>query len=491
MDPKFEFDAPFFVDFEDVRKGMEEEGDVDQWFSMNSHLERDDLLLLPPQLAASAEKQQQAFSGNFTSDPAAVVKQEEPEREGEVLPPSQTGSAGPAPPDVSVKRESGEGNAVGETQPPTRLGQKRSAASILSLQTPVIKQQRVQRGSSKKAIAAIKKILKPTTERSVATKTPEHMKRYLAKKEGQVKRTREELEAEEIEKMQAESRKKLREHRKTFHHLADSGKKPAKMVKHSKPTTESVGFKFRTESRVRKRRSVAAGWSRPPVAQSGGSHASNFPMTLRSANTSESEGPRKTTEVKPFNFRLATRFPKEPAEGEEKRDGYVSTAEYVFKFQAGTPERFRSVPPRKPQRSMYATVEETSQSSTSTSSNNSAAPPGGLTVPFTPKLLTRNRARPTHVKSSAEIEEEELARIRQNPIMANPLNHKVFTGNGLMGVPKKPHNSTTQAHTPKLATRERGEARAHDASRDESDSQPAFRAQPLPKGLFEKVLVRK
>ena len=131
----------------------------------------------------------------------------------------------------------------------------------------------------------------------------------------------------------------------------------------------------------------------------------------------QSEGPRKATEVKPFNFRLATRFPKEPAEGDEKRDGHVSAAEYVFKFQAGTPERFRSVPPRKPQRSMYVTVEQTSQSSTSTSSNSSsrAAPPGGggLTVPFTPKLLTKNRGRPTHVKSSVEMEEEELARIRQ------------------------------------------------------------------------------
>lgn len=110
-------------------------------------------------------------------------------------------------------------------------------------------------------------------------------------------------------------------------------------------------------------------------------------------------------------------------------------------------------------------------------------------MPFTPKLLTKNRGRPTHVKSSVEMEEEELARIRQNPIKANPLNPKVFTGHGLMGVPNKPHHSTTQAHTPKLATRERGEARAHDASRDdESDSQPTFRAQPLPKGLFEKVL---
>ena len=124
----------------------------------------------------------------------------------------------------------------------------------------------------------------------------------------------------------------------------------------------------------------------------------------------QSEGPRKTTEAKPFNFCLATRFPKE-AEGDEKKDGYVSTAEYVFRFQAGTPERFRALP-RKPLRTVYATVED-STLQTSTSTNSSGAGSSGLTMPFTPKLLAKNRARPTYVKSSAEIEEEELAKIRQ------------------------------------------------------------------------------
>ena len=111
-------------------------------------------------------------------------------------------------------------------------------------------------------------------------------RRYLARKQGQVKRTREELEAQEMEKMQTESRKKLREHRKTFHQLTTSGKKPPKMVKTSRPTTESVGFKFRTERRCRQRRSAAAAY-RPP--QPSGSHTSSFPMTLRSASDLHTE----------------------------------------------------------------------------------------------------------------------------------------------------------------------------------------------------------
>ena len=43
LDPKFEFDAPFFVDFEDIRTGMEEEGDVDQWFSSEKDLSNNQL----------------------------------------------------------------------------------------------------------------------------------------------------------------------------------------------------------------------------------------------------------------------------------------------------------------------------------------------------------------------------------------------------------------------------------------------------------------
>lgn len=127
----------------------------------------------------------------------------------------------------------------------------------------------------------------------------------------------------------------------------------------------------------------------------------------------QSEGPRKATEVKPFNFRLASRFPKEAAaEGEEKKDGYVSTAEYIFRFQAGTPERFRSLP-RKPLRGAGVSVEDVLQKSSSTSSEGSRAATSSMTMPYTPKLLTKTRARPTQVKSSAELEEEEMAKIRQ------------------------------------------------------------------------------
>ena len=107
-------------------------------------------------------------------------------------------------------------------------------------------------------------------------------RRYLAKKQSQVKRTRKELDTEKMQKMQEEARKKLREYRKSFHRLADSAKKP-KVVKYSKPTTESVGFEFRTDRRLRKRRAESA----QHPSHSSVAHPNTFPMTLRSAsNTS-------------------------------------------------------------------------------------------------------------------------------------------------------------------------------------------------------------
>ena len=38
MEDKYEFDAPGYVDFDAVREGTEEEGNVDDWFSSKGHI---------------------------------------------------------------------------------------------------------------------------------------------------------------------------------------------------------------------------------------------------------------------------------------------------------------------------------------------------------------------------------------------------------------------------------------------------------------------
>ena len=115
--------------------------------------------------------------------------------------------------------------------------------------------------------------------------------------------------------------------------------------------------------------------------------------------------------MKPFTFHIKTRLreasKKREEEEEEEKKEYVPTAEYIFKFHEGIPERFRSLPWRSLRSVSTSAADETAQSCKSVSVCS------GVTLPYTPKLQTKDRARPTLVKSSAELEEEELARIRE------------------------------------------------------------------------------
>lgn len=71
--------------------------------------------------------------------------------------------------------------------------------------------------------------------------------------------------------------------------------------------------------------------------------------------------------------------------------------------------------------------------------------------------------------------------LHSNPFKSQPLNPKIFSEQGLLGVPKKPNVPLTQPVTPKLATRERGEARSV-LSQDEEEEEKChiIIAQPLP-----------
>lgn len=79
--------------------------------------------------------------------------------------------------------------------------------------------------------------------------------------------------------------------------------------------------------------------------------------------------------------------------------------------------------------------------------------------------------------------------LSRHSFKAHPLNPKVIAEQGLMGVPKKTHHPATQPHTPKLATKERGEVRGHRSDESENENHSPFKARPLPKGLFDKVSV--
>ena len=105
--------------------------------------------------------------------------------------------------------------------------------------------------------------------------------------------------------------------------------------------------------------------------------------------------PDGVTKVNPFKFQLDSRMTsKQP--GNSKNSDIVPVAEAIQKFQTATPPRFRS---RKASDDLGGIQK---------SSSNTA-----LTMPHTPNLVSRKRSRPVTVKSAAEIEEEEMAKIKE------------------------------------------------------------------------------
>lgn len=95
------------------------------------------------------------------------------------------------------------------------------------------------------------------------------------------------------------------------------------------------------------------------------------------------------------------------AQGGSAVSPYVSLAEKVLKFQFNDTDRFRSWTEQHPLK---------------------------LTRPKEPDLVTSQRARPTRIKSSAEIEEEMIANMPK--FKARPLNKKILEGPTLAALPR-------------------------------------------------------
>lgn len=95
------------------------------------------------------------------------------------------------------------------------------------------------------------------------------------------------------------------------------------------------------------------------------------------------------------------------AQGGSAVSPYVSLAEKVLKFQFNDTDRFRSWTEQQPLK---------------------------LTRPREPDLVTSQRARPTRIKSSAELEEEMIANMPK--FKARPLNKKILEGPTLAALPR-------------------------------------------------------
>ena len=95
------------------------------------------------------------------------------------------------------------------------------------------------------------------------------------------KKTTEELELEEVKRLQKEAKKALQQSRRSFQRLGKSS--GPVVVKGSKPTTQAKEFNFHTKDRER---------SRPGSAtKKEGVNTTNFPQTLRNFNSTDNYNP--------------------------------------------------------------------------------------------------------------------------------------------------------------------------------------------------------
>ncbi len=94
-------------------------------------------------------------------------------------------------------------------------------------------------------------------------------------------KTTEELELEEVKRLQKEAKKVLQQSRRSFQRLGKSS--GPVVVKGSRPTTQAMEFNFHTKDRER---------SKPGSASKKGAiNPTNFPQTLRNFNNTDNYNP--------------------------------------------------------------------------------------------------------------------------------------------------------------------------------------------------------
>ncbi|RZC40763.1 TPX2 and/or Mitofilin domain containing protein [Asbolus verrucosus] len=135
---------------------------------------------------------------------------------------------------------------------------------------------------------------------------------------------------------------------------------------------------------------------------------------------------------------------------------FMSLAEAVNKFQAGTPKRFRSRPSPK--------------------INKIVPVPWGGTKAHSPKLMTTKRTRPVpaYVISKEEQERLELEEAKKFKIRANPVNKRILKGPLKPQMDKKPPTTIEPFNLTEVKKRDHLE----------ETKVPVFKAQPLPKSLY-------
>uniref|UniRef100_A0A3B4T9X9 TPX2 microtubule nucleation factor n=1 Tax=Seriola dumerili TaxID=41447 RepID=A0A3B4T9X9_SERDU len=260
----------------------------------------------------------------------------------------------------------------------------------------------------------------------------------------------EEQELERIRNLQ----KEVALHRKkneASYKAALAGNAPLKKTAMS--TTVPKEFHFNTDTRVKA--TTSSSTSQKEV---------DFISQLRKPS-SPAKTKKGATVPKPFNLSTGN---KRKMEGP---GAYVPMAQQIAQFQKRTPDRYHLRSRQSQERGPSPVKGDHLK----------------LTQPHTPHLMTRQRSRPPTVKSSADLEAEEVDKLNKFKFKALELNRKILEN--VQDLKKPAVKEPTVPEGFELQIEKRLQGRQATKKPQEDEEKPhIFKPQPLPKKILEGVV---
>ncbi|CAL8369218.1 unnamed protein product [Lota lota] len=190
----------------------------------------------------------------------------------------------------------------------------------------------------------------------------------------------------------------------------------------------------------------------------------NFQAQLRKHPSSPSKGPKGATVPRPFNLSTGTKRKV------EDNVAYVPIAEQIAAFQRRTPDRYHLRSRQMQERGPSPVKGEHPK----------------ITQPHTPQLMTRQRSRPTLMKSHTELEAEEAEKMHKFKFKALELNRKILES---ALNPKKPvAKEPTRTQGFELQVERRLQQRQASRKPEEEEKPHVFHPRPLPTRILEEVV---
>uniref|UniRef100_A0A3B5KVG0 Uncharacterized protein n=1 Tax=Xiphophorus couchianus TaxID=32473 RepID=A0A3B5KVG0_9TELE len=259
----------------------------------------------------------------------------------------------------------------------------------------------------------------------------------------------EELELERIRSLQREVALHRRKNEASYKAALAGDPPPKKMLTSA---TVPKDFHFNTESRIK-----------APASSNASQKEVNFINQLRQP-CSPAKARKGATVPKPFNL---------SAGHKNCKDGpgvYVSMAQLVEQFQKRTPTRYHLRSRRTQERG--------------------PSPLKGqhlhLTQPHSPQLMTRQRSRQPSVKSSAELEAEELEKLQKFKIKTVELNKKILEGPEELRKPAAKEPTVPEGF--ELEIEKRLQERQLNKKSQDREEPHNFKANPLPKKVLDGIV---